>query len=190
MSALTFADLREVNVARCVEGFRHPLSAWSFTDWIVAVGGEVGEALNIIKKLNRERDRITGNSRTPQELAQDLADELADAAIYVDLLCASENLRFFLPAADFAALRSQSIARMADPVMQERSLSAWGAVALYELGRLAIAKDTFEVADRAGKLLGSIDLIANAAGIDLSEAVVAKFNRTSEKLGFAHRLAA
>lgn len=48
--------------------------------------GEVGEAANVIKKLNRYRDQIKGNSETREELLAMLADEIADAAIYLDLL--------------------------------------------------------------------------------------------------------
>lgn len=67
-------------------GFDHALSSWSLSDWMTAVVGEVGEAANIIKKLNRARDGIPGNSETEDALRAALADELADAMIYLDLL--------------------------------------------------------------------------------------------------------
>lgn len=43
------------NVARCVapNGFNHPLDGWSLSDWMVATMGELGEAANVLKKLNR-----------------------------------------------------------------------------------------------------------------------------------------
>jgi NTP pyrophosphatase (non-canonical NTP hydrolase) len=53
---------------------------------MTALAGEVGEAANIIKKLNRVRDGIPGNRETPDELEDALGDELADIAIYLDLL--------------------------------------------------------------------------------------------------------
>jgi NTP pyrophosphatase (non-canonical NTP hydrolase) len=79
----------ERNRRRCESamGFNHPLNSWSLSDWMTAVAGEVGEAANIIKKLNRIRDGIPGNNgEFEAELKQMLADEIADAAIYLDLL--------------------------------------------------------------------------------------------------------
>lgn len=74
---LTFADLRRENVARCYASF-HALEDWSPTDWGTALAGEVGEALNLIKKMRRGEpvDRCA------------VAGELADAQIYLDLLAA------------------------------------------------------------------------------------------------------
>lgn len=76
------------NLARCESpnGFNHPLNSWSLSDWLTATAGELGEAANIIKKLNRVRDGIPGNSETPEQLRNALAEELADVAIYLDLL--------------------------------------------------------------------------------------------------------
>lgn len=78
----------ERNRIRCEAptGFNHKLDSWSMSDWATATVGEIGEACNIIKKLNRVRDNIPGNKETPQKLREKLADELADAAIYLDLL--------------------------------------------------------------------------------------------------------
>jgi hypothetical protein len=52
----------------------------------------MGEALNVIKKLNRERDGIAGNTASISELKQQLADEIADVAIYLDIMAASEGI--------------------------------------------------------------------------------------------------
>lgn len=49
------------------------------------LAGEVGEACNIIKKLERERRSIRGSRAT----MQDLADELADVIICVDLIASA-----------------------------------------------------------------------------------------------------
>jgi len=53
---------------------------------MTALTGEVGEAANIIKKLNRIRDGIRGNTESLGQLTMMLADELADVAVYLDLL--------------------------------------------------------------------------------------------------------
>ena len=76
------------NRLRCESksGFNHALSSWSLSDWMTATAGELGEAANIIKKLNRYRDGIPGNSESEEELRSKLADELADVAIALDLL--------------------------------------------------------------------------------------------------------
>lgn len=113
---LTFAQLREANLSRCSRWHPRGLSEWSLSDWAVATAGEMGEALNVVKKLNRERDGIAGNTASEGELRKQLADEIADVAIYLDIMAASE-------------------------------------------------------------------------GIDLAGAIAAKFNRTSEKVGFPERLA-
>lgn len=67
-------------------GFNHRLEDWSLSDWMTAVAGELGEAANVVKKLNRVRDGIPGNTQTEAELRAALADELADVFIYLDLL--------------------------------------------------------------------------------------------------------
>lgn len=115
MSGLTFAELRAANLSRCGRWHPRGLSEWSLSDWFTATMGELGEAANVAKKLNRERDGIAGNTVSEGQLRADLADEIADVAIYLDILAASE-------------------------------------------------------------------------GIDLAAAVMAKFNRTSEKVGFPERL--
>lgn len=74
---MTFDHLRRANVSRCSEVF-HPLEEWSPTDWACAMGGECGEAQNLIKKLRR-------GEGVP---LSDIADELADLIIYADLLAA------------------------------------------------------------------------------------------------------
>lgn len=59
---------------------------------MTATLGELGEAANIAKKLNRVRDGIPGNAETPNQLREALANELADTFIYLDLLCQSAGI--------------------------------------------------------------------------------------------------
>lgn len=82
------------NRLRCEStcGFGHKLDSWSLSDWLTATAGELGEAANVIKKLNRVRDGIPGNTTTPDELRAQLAEELADVAIYLDLLTQAAGL--------------------------------------------------------------------------------------------------
>jgi NTP pyrophosphatase (non-canonical NTP hydrolase) len=73
-------------------GFNHPLYSWSLSDWMTATMGELGEAANVAKKINRERDGIPGNTEPIEILRGYLADEIADAFIYLDLLAQSQGI--------------------------------------------------------------------------------------------------
>ena len=88
---MTFGQFSEANRDRCEspQGFNHPLSGWSTSDWFLAMIGELGEAANVAKKLNRVRDGIPGNKETPDELRAKLRKELGDAFVYLDLTCQS-----------------------------------------------------------------------------------------------------
>jgi len=78
---LNFANLRDANYDRQqLWDIKNELSL-AFRGNELA--GEVGEACNIIKKLERERLGIKGSRSTKKELA----DELADVIICVDLIC-------------------------------------------------------------------------------------------------------
>lgn len=86
---LTFATLREVNGARARKW--HPgfpgNEPWSLADWSNALAGEVGEACNVVKKIRRHETGIRGLSGGERhELDEALADELADVALYLDLV--------------------------------------------------------------------------------------------------------
>lgn len=88
------------NVARCEakHGFDHKVEDWSLSDWMTALIGELGEAANIIKKMNRNRDKI----RNPKgeslfNLHSELRLEIADAFIYLTLLSHAAGID--LPAA-------------------------------------------------------------------------------------------
>jgi NTP pyrophosphatase (non-canonical NTP hydrolase) len=85
---MKFHEFSAENLERCTSatGFNHPLDSWSLSDWMTATMGELGEAANVLKKLNRVRDGIVGNAETPEQLRQNFADELADTFIYLDLL--------------------------------------------------------------------------------------------------------
>src|SRR5262245_12776528 len=90
---LTFSRFSEINRQRCEspEGFNHTLASWTRSDWLTAVMGELGEAANVAKKLNRVRDGIPGNDETPDELRAKFQWEIADVFIYLDLLAQSEG---------------------------------------------------------------------------------------------------
>ena len=90
---MDFNDFAVFNRRRCEaeNGFNHTVSDWSLSDWMTAVVGELGEAANVAKKLNRVRDGINGNVETEDQLRAMLADEVADTFIYLDLLAQSQG---------------------------------------------------------------------------------------------------
>lgn len=96
------------NRKRCESstGFNHPLSSWSASDWMVAVVGELGEAANNLKKLNRYRDGVRGNKDTKEVLKAKLEQEIADTYIYLDLFCQSQGIN--LESAVFKAFDNKS----------------------------------------------------------------------------------
>ncbi len=91
---MTFNAFSAENRARCESptGFNHKLSSWTTSDWFTATLGELGEAANVAKKLNRVRDGIVGNKETPDDLRAKLRIELADVYIYLDLLAQHEGI--------------------------------------------------------------------------------------------------
>jgi NTP pyrophosphatase (non-canonical NTP hydrolase) len=92
--SMTFADFSAANRTRSEspQGFGHTLDSWSLSDWMLAALGELGEAANIGKKLNRVRDGIKGNKQTEAELRAAFREELADTFIYLDLIAQSQGI--------------------------------------------------------------------------------------------------
>jgi len=88
---MTFGQFSEANRARCEspQGFNHQLGSWSTSDWITAITGELGEAANVVKKLNRYRDGVPGNKLSADELRDQLRKEMGDVFVYLDLTCQS-----------------------------------------------------------------------------------------------------
>ena len=84
---LTFDRVSDKNNQRCLR-WHEDSEAWTGADWATAMGGECGEALNVVKKIRRvECGMAPGPSDPPMpELMTMLADELADTFLYLDLL--------------------------------------------------------------------------------------------------------
>ncbi len=75
-----FDELRCANITRDIEWAGKGTFSLSFRGNELA--GEVGEACNIIKKLDRERMGVAGSRATIEQLQE----ELADVIICVDLI--------------------------------------------------------------------------------------------------------
>lgn len=81
-----FTTLRAANVARQQEWDAGNQITLSYRGNELA--GEVGEACNVIKKLERERMSIKGSRATLEQLAE----ELADVIICADLIAMSAGI--------------------------------------------------------------------------------------------------
>ncbi len=107
--ALTFSEVTSANLRRCRKwhpGFPHD-EAWSLADWSNAMVGEAGETANVVKKLRRiETGYRDVNGHDRDALLADLADELADVYLYLDLLATRAGIT--LPAAIVAKFNKVS----------------------------------------------------------------------------------
>lgn len=94
---MTISEFQHQSVIRCEaeNGFNHKVESWSLSDWMTALAGEVGEAANIVKKLNRIRDGV-GLTRTDPHTEKDLrialAYEIADIMGYLPLLAEAAGI--------------------------------------------------------------------------------------------------
>jgi NTP pyrophosphatase (non-canonical NTP hydrolase) len=88
---MTFEEFSKANRTRCEspDGFNHLLEEWSTSDWFLAALGELGEAANAAKKLNRSRDGIPGNKESDDALREKLRKEIGDTGVYLHLLAQS-----------------------------------------------------------------------------------------------------
>lgn len=112
-----FGEFSRINRARCEspQGFNHKLDSWSVSDWLVAILGELGEAANIVKKLNRVRDGIRGNKETEQQLCDKLRQELGDTFVYLDLIGQSLGFNIGDAAMEVFKSKSKEIGYVCDP---------------------------------------------------------------------------
>lgn len=76
----TMTNLRTANEARHIEWSKGNEIPLSFRG--LELGGECGEALNVLKKIEREKMGLVGSRAS----LQDMADELADVVICCDLI--------------------------------------------------------------------------------------------------------
>ena len=108
---MTFGQFSEANRARCEspQGFNHKLTDWDTSDWFLAVLGELGEAANCGKKLNRVRDGIPGNKENPDAIRAKMRKELGDVFVYLDLLCQAHGFHIADAAAEVFNAKSKEI---------------------------------------------------------------------------------
>ena len=85
------AVLRAANLSRVVRFGHGDIKAphgWGPMQWGCALAGEVGELCNFLKKYERQMP----SDPTPDELFAEIAKEIADVFIYLDLLASTFDL--------------------------------------------------------------------------------------------------
>ena len=85
MNEISFQDLRDANVTRCIEWMGHKPDRKNLAFHGLELGGEVGEALNIMKKLERGQMGMPGELNLIAGMHK-LAKELADVVVCVDII--------------------------------------------------------------------------------------------------------
>ena len=195
-AALTFAQLRETNVARCSRwhpGFPND-GQWTGEDWANATAGEMGEACNVVKKLRRQETRLRGAVDPDYDvLRTKRGDEIADTLIYLDLL---EAFYGITPrGGSYADIGSSSVDGMV-----KRNGAGWSNSVAAAMGAVCetvewITSDYPITVSRQDHLRPYTRLLmvrlchlAHFYGVDVSAAIVRKFNAISEREGLPERL--
>ncbi|MBM3617506.1 MAG: nucleotide pyrophosphohydrolase [Alphaproteobacteria bacterium] len=84
-----FQELRNANTARDKEWDKHGVLTPAYH--ALELGGEAGEALNVVKKLEREALGIAGS----RDDLEHLAEELADVVICVDKVAMKYGIKLW-----------------------------------------------------------------------------------------------
>lgn len=128
--------LREANATRQAEWDKDDRITLSYRGNEMA--GEVGEACNIIKKLDRERMGIRGSRATVAQLAE----ELADVVICADLIAMHEGIDLDAAVAAKFNATSEKVGLQTRLVWADRHLRDEREVLFAEIGRLREAINT------------------------------------------------
>jgi NTP pyrophosphatase (non-canonical NTP hydrolase) len=86
--------ISKINAKRA-EQWHADMEPWSLADWGNAMGGECGEAQNVVKKLRRLETgsyNLKDEDGKREKLLEKLGDELADTFLYLDLLATAAGV--------------------------------------------------------------------------------------------------
>lgn len=186
-TGLSLADLRRANVTRQKEW--DTLGQLTLAYRGNELAGEVGEACNVIKKLEREKLGINGSRDTVEHLAEELADVIIcadliamqaginlDAAVIAKFNTSSEKvgLTTRLSATTGTAVDREALARLIDPSAWEADDHDYG---VYEVTR-RIAR-SLDTADAILSLLRPAEPVEAVRGdgwrADCPKCVASKF---------------
>ncbi|WP_412550563.1 MazG-like family protein [Shimia sp. MIT910701] len=180
---MNFETLRAANIARQEEWPGNDKADPAFR--ALEVADEVGEVMGAVKKWLRAQRDIAGTTLT----LEDVADEIGDTYVSLDLFMhalALPPLPGIMPGALDDEIKASDLAL-------EAYVSAGHIVdsfLRYEHSETNNEREArrFDVRDDCLNLIIGIESLASYLGIDTNTAVVAKFNKTSEKYGMATRM--
>lgn len=182
------ARLSTVNRARCkhIDGFNHPLEDLSPEQWCCAFMGEVGETCNVLHKIDEHKcGRRSGEYG---HYVQQALDEVADSVIYLDILFQRMGIQL-AGVAGFAQGRMETFWHL----KRDKGLAHCGyEFARHAVGVIAAACDpgrsVLEMHEPAMLFLAQSGVISYKLAQRLWPRIVAKFNATSDKIGWQERL--
>ena len=180
--SIDFKKLRAANVARQVEWTGNERADLAFR--ALEVADEAGEVAGAVKKLARAQRGICGSTMT----LEDVADEIGDTVISLDLLAFELGLELEDPAT------TQPPRPDGEPLVLALAVDwAVGQVSmaiLQDVDKPVTAALVSDFAPRMSNVLKFLNELATALGIDAGQAVAAKFNKTSVKYGLSTRMEA
>lgn len=184
MTTLTFKTLCQANLLR-LPTFRNSKgeiahsepdgSDWDLEDWMVALSGEVGELMNLMKKLRR-------NDFTLEEKRKDIGKELADCVIYLDILA------YQIRPDDSLFPNRKDNFYSEDVFLNEIEIPKICNKMIKYLGSLSKRidcepeKHTYELVNSYRMLFHTINSLSRKLDIDLGQAVIDKFNKVSTRV--------
>ncbi|MCA0905146.1 MazG-like family protein [Ruegeria marisrubri] len=182
---IDFEALRAANIQRQAEWTGNENLDLLFR--ALEVADEVGEVAGAVKKYIRAQRGVCGSVAA----LGDVADEIGDAVISLDLLAI--ELGASLPVGQFVKIQN-----VVDPIRSALALDvAGGAISDAALlldhvpeGSEAELFARTDLRDAVTRTLGSIATLSDALHIDARAAVSEKFNKTSVKYGLATRMEA
>jgi|SRR5579859_5841404 len=92
---LTFEHVSQISLQRAMLWHPRGLNEWSESDWSNAMAGEAGEVCNAVKNLRRIQCGLTQSKgpKTADEAIAEIAKEIGDTYLYLDLLAARMGLK-------------------------------------------------------------------------------------------------
>lgn len=177
--SVDFKQLRIANVARQMEWAGNERADLAFR--ALEVADEAGELMGAIKKVARAQRGIAGSTLS----LQDVAHEMGDTVISLDLLAAEMSFELDAPVKNPGSsvpLLEQAL--NLDAVVGDLS----GAVVEFLIardGKDSAVEEAHEIFEHLHRSIFWVMCLAADLGIDLGEAVAAKFNATSEKYGLS-----
>lgn len=168
---MLFGPLRTINIARNKACFPQ-CENFTTMEWAICIAGEVGEAINAVKKVWIGQGSIAS-----------IGDECADVLIYLDLWLARQNL----------GVLSSAIATNVWYPTPDKT----GEIAPRHLADLYFAgADLLATTENAKEPLATVwtrlirvtTEIMQRAGLDPAEEIVKCFDKVSERKGYPYKL--